>query len=116
MKKCTECFGTGSFKKKKSKKTEHCKACNGTGIIETKPRKEPRSNIAKLANQVPYFQVFRLTNHVSINCCKTTIGFLDLKIDEPIICKCNVIEVLMINKSMIDIKIIPLKRTETILI
>ena len=114
MIKCTNCFGTGSFNKKN--KTEICKKCNGTGEIAPKPRKETRSNIPKLANQVPYFQVFKKTKHVSINCCDQIIRFETLKIDEPITCKCDVIEVLMINKSMIDIKIIPLKETLTILI
>lgn len=110
---CPNCYGTGSFKC--NNKTEPCKKCNGTGKIETKPRKKPRSNIPKLANQVPCFQVFGLKNVVA-NCCGNSVIFLRLKIDEPVTCECNVIEVVRIYEKMIDITIIPMKYTETILI
>lgn len=113
MIKCGYCFGTGSFKRKN--KPESCKYCNGTGKIEPKPRKERRSNIPKLANQVPYFQVFGLKNVVA-NCCGNSVVFLSLKIDKPVVCECGIIEVVRIYEKMVDINIIPMKYTETILI
>jgi len=112
-KNCTLCFGTGSFKQKNVVK--HCKKCNGTGKIETKPRKEPRSNIPKLANQVPYFQVFQKKKHVKINCCNIIIEFKALKIDKPVICGCGIIEVVRIYDKMVDINTIPIKQTYTVI-
>ncbi len=112
MRKCPNCFGTGSYTRKNKK--EHCKKCDGKGVLET-IRKEARSNIPKLANQVPYYQVFE-KKRVNSNCCNTSIRFLGLKIDEPETCECGIIEVTRIYEKMIDITIVPEKETETILI